>query len=40
MNLQYVEMAGLVLIWGEIWLRDTSVRALFPLKSWFARLIL
>jgi len=40
MYLQYVEMASQAMIWGEIWLRDTGLRALFPLKSWLARLIL
>jgi hypothetical protein len=37
MNPQYVELASLVMVWGGVWLRDQSMRALFPLKSWFGR---
>ena len=37
MNPQYVEMISLLIVWGELWLRDRSLRAQFPLKSWFAR---
>jgi hypothetical protein len=38
MNLQYIEMASLLMVWGGLWFRDIGTRALFPLKSRFGRL--
>jgi len=40
MSTQYVEMASLLMVWGGLWLRDRSKRAVYPLKSWFARFTL
>jgi hypothetical protein len=40
MSTQYVEMASLLMVWGGLWLRDRSTRAVYPLKSWFARFAL
>jgi hypothetical protein len=40
MNPQNVEMASLLMVWGSLWLRDRSTRAVYPLKSWFARFTL
>jgi len=38
MNLQHIELASLMMLWGGVWLRDQGSRALFPLKGWFDRL--
>jgi hypothetical protein len=38
MNPQYIEMVGLLMVWGRPWFRDRGMRALFPLKSWLGRL--